>query len=236
MDNEQFIVQLMKMGLTKQEATIYCKLLECGKQTGYEISKSTGISRSNAYSALSSLVDKGAAYLLEESAKKYIPVAVEEFCDNYIRKMEKSKEWLLLNQPQTKQEEEGYITIDGPEHILDKAQTLLANIDARVYITGKPEFLNLLRTELEDAIQSEKKVVIVTDAPFALKGAKIYISDDRGKQVGVIADSRYTLTGEYGANSTNTCLYSGQKNLVTLFKNALANEIKLISIRRNMKR
>ncbi|MDD3402647.1 MAG: helix-turn-helix domain-containing protein [Hespellia sp.] len=236
MDNEQFIEQLMKMGLTRQEATIYYKLIESGKQTGYEISKATGISRSNAYSALSSLVDKGAAYLLEESAKRYIPVQVEEFCDNYIRKLQKSKEWLLENQPQMRAEEEGYITIEGREHILDKAKALLSNIEARVYITGKQEFLNLLREELETAAAAEKKVVIVTDMPFMLKGAKIYVSDDRGKQVGIIADSKYTLTGEYGSGSTNTCLYSGQKNLVTLFKNALANEIKLISIRRNMKR
>ena len=30
----------------------------------------------------------------------------------------------------------------------------------------------------------------------------------------------------------NTCLYSGQKNFVELYKTALANEIKLLSIRR----
>ena len=50
-------------------------------------------------------------------------------------------------------------------------------------------------------------------------------------QVGVIADSKYVLTGEYGEGSMNTCLYSVQKNLVELYKTALANEIKLLSIR-----
>ena len=44
-------------------------------------------------------------------------------------------------------------------------------------------------------------------------------------QVGVIADSKYVLTGEYGEGSMNTCLYSGQKNFVELYKTALANEI-----------
>ena len=52
-----------------------------------------------------------------------------------------------------------------------------------------------------------------------------------GLQVGVIADSKYVLTGEYGEGSMNTCLYSGQKNFVELYKTALANEIKLLSIR-----
>lgn len=50
-------------------------------------------------------------------------------------------------------------------------------------------------------------------------------------RIGVIADSRYVLTGEYGIGSQNTCLYSGQKNFVELYKSALSNEIKLLSMR-----
>ena len=50
-------------------------------------------------------------------------------------------------------------------------------------------------------------------------------------QIGIIADSKYVLTGEYGEGSMNTCLYSGQKNFVELYKTALANEIELIKIR-----
>ena len=38
---------LMEFGLTRQEATIYLNLMERGMQTGYEVSKQTGISRSN---------------------------------------------------------------------------------------------------------------------------------------------------------------------------------------------
>ncbi len=43
---------LMEFGLTRQEATIYLNLMERGMQTGYEVSKQTGISRSNVYRAL----------------------------------------------------------------------------------------------------------------------------------------------------------------------------------------
>ena len=57
------------------------------------------------------------------------------------------------------------------------------------------------------------------------------MGNDRGMQIGVITDSRYVLTGEYGEGSINTCLYSGQKNFVELYKSALSNEIKLLAIR-----
>ena len=43
---------LMEFGLTRQEATIYLNLMERGMQTGYEVSKQTGISRSNVYLSL----------------------------------------------------------------------------------------------------------------------------------------------------------------------------------------
>ena len=36
--------------------------------------------------------------------------------------------------------------------------------------------------------------------------------------------------------SMNTCVYSGQRNFVTVFKNALANEIELIKIRKGERR
>ena len=58
---------------------------------------------------------------------------------------------------------------------------------------------------------------------------------DEGKQIGIITDSKHVLTGEYGKGSMNTCLYSGQKNFVELYKTALANEIKLLSIREENK-
>ena len=53
--------KLVQFGLTRQEATIYMCLLRSKDLSGYEVSKLTGISRSNVYSALAALVDEGAA-------------------------------------------------------------------------------------------------------------------------------------------------------------------------------
>ena len=72
MEQNQYVEYLLHFGLTRQEALIYVELLVKGKQTGYEIAKETGISRSNVYSVLAALAEKGAAYVIEESAKRYI--------------------------------------------------------------------------------------------------------------------------------------------------------------------
>ena len=126
---------------------------------------------------------------------------------------------------------DGYITIEGAEHILDKMRNILMNVDERVFISLTRNYLLLLIGQLQDLITDRKMVVIITDQPTAFPRAKVYIGEDRGMRIGVIADSRYVLTGEYGEGSMNTCLYSGQRNFVELYKTALDNEIKLLSMR-----
>lgn len=233
MNEKRFLEYLQHFGLTRQEAIVYQKLLVNGKQTGYEIAKETGISRSNAYSALAALVDKGAAYQLEESAKKYIPVKLEEFCENCIRQMSEEKEWLLQNLPRKRVDEEGYITIEGADNIHFKIHNLLCETQERVYISCASKYIQEFSKELQELVKQQKKVVIITDEEIDFPGAIIYTTEEKECQIGIITDSKYVITGEYGEQSQNTCLYSGQHNFVMLFKNAMANEIKLIQINLN---
>ena len=79
----EIVERLMHFNLTRQEATLYLLLVKAGRLTGYEAAKQTGISRSNTYTALAGLVEKGAAYIMEEGkVTRYTPVAPEEFCNN----------------------------------------------------------------------------------------------------------------------------------------------------------
>lgn len=231
MEGNTFAERLMEFGLTRQEAGIYGCLLIEGKTTGYEVAKQLGISRSNAYNSLASMTEKGAAYLVEEgTTRKYAPVPLEEFCGNRIRRLEENKRWLTGHMPVEKTFVEGYITIEGAGHILDKIRNLLLETEERVYISCASNYLLLFIHEVEKLIKERKKVVVITDQPVSFGNARVYVGGSRGMQIGVIADSKYVLTGEYGEGSSNTCLYSGQKNFVELYKRALANEIKLFSM------
>lgn len=236
MDEQLFIEYLLHFGLTRQEALVYQKLLLKGKQTGYEVAKETGISRSNAYSSLAGLVEKGAAYLVEESAKRYIPVKLNEFCDNCICRMKAEEEWLVRNLPARQEEEDGYITIEGEVNIRDKIKNLIVSSKERIYLSCTAQYLNEFSKELVQSVCEGKKVVIITDDVFAIEGTRIYLTENKGRQIGLITDSKYVLSGEYGKGGMNTCLYSGQNNFVMVFKTALANEIQLIEIREGEKR
>ncbi len=232
MENNAFTERLIKFGLTRQEAGIYECLLVEGKISGYEVAKLLGISRSNAYNSLASMTEKGASCLVEEgTTKKYVPVPLDEFCKNYIRGLEETKRWLSDNMPAEKSHVEGYVTIEGSKNILNMFRNLLERAEERVYISCTRNYLLLLVNEIERLIRKRKKVVIVTDQAVRFEHAKVYIGEPRGMEIGVIVDSKYVMTGEYGEGSMNTCLYSGQKNFVELYKRMLSNEIKLLAIK-----
>ena len=182
MDANQLTEKLMEFGLTRQEATVYLALVVSGTQTGYEVAKQTGISRSNAYNALAGLVDKGAAYPEEGAATRYTAVEVSEFCENKIRALTRVKEELTLYMPKEKAEAEGYLTVAGDDR------------------TEMPEHARVYETQVKDY------------------------------QVGVITDSTHVLTGEVGLGDGSSCLYTGQTNFVQIFKDSLKNEIKLIEL------
>lgn len=225
---------LTQYGLTRQEANLYLLLLSEGSLTGYEASKQTGISRSNTYSGLAGLVDKGAAYVEEGAVTRYSPVKAEEFCGNKIRFLETLKQELAASLPERKESEEGYLTIRGERHILDKMISMLQQTKLRVYLAVSSNVLSLLEPELTDAAGRNIKTVILSDERPQIAGVIYYPSRCQKNQIRMITDSQNVLTGELNGE-LSTCLYSGRKNLADVFKEALRNEIKLIELTKSEK-
>ena len=81
--------------------------------------------------------------------------------------------------------------------------------------------------ELAEIVKAGKKVVLLTKG-FKLAGAKIYETKPEPGQLRFITDSSYVLTGELTGDEHDTCLYSGQKNLVEVMKEALKDKITLL--------
>lgn len=229
----ELIEGLTHFNLTKQEATLYVLLLKEGYLTGYEAAKQTGISRSNTYTALAGLVDKGAAYVLEEGkVTRYTPVPPEEFCTNKINRLQEIKKKVLNQLPGLKGDAEGYITIKGELEIINKLKNTVRQAEARIYVSANKRVMELLKTELLAALDRGLKVVIISDKQFTLPQAICYGTEKQNEQIRLIADSRTVVTGDLEDEENSTCLYSCKRNLVDLFKDALKNEIKLIELQK----
>ncbi len=244
MEEAEFTEKLLLFGLGRQEALLYRCLLQNGELTGYEAAKLTGISRSNVYNGLASLTEHGAAYVLEGMPKRYTAVGLEEFCDNRIRYLREVGKQLVKNCPGPAAESEGYITVEGYQHICDKIHHMLLGARERIYFSASGGFLARWREEIGEQVRLGRKVVLLSgdaDAVFAgekelREGIIFYeipsgMNEGRESQVRLIIDSAYVLTGEVEGGSRDTCLYSAQKNFVAVFKDAMRNEIELVRIR-----
>ena len=229
MENLQFTDNLISFGLTRQEAVIYTTLLSHGDMTGYEVSKETGISRSNAYAALSNLVDKGASYLIEGDSTKYHPVDVDTFTKNVLNELQEKAVFIHEHAPEKQVETDGYITIIGARNIQNKLLQMIKETRIRLYISVSARIVDAYEEELNELIGKGKKVVLMTDSSYNLDGAIVYHTDPEPGQLRVIIDSSYVMTGELTGSDDDNCLYSGQKNLVTVMKEALKNKIVLLS-------
>ena len=227
MENSSLIERLNSYGLTRQEASIYLTMLRLGEMSGYEVAKETGVSRSNVYGSLAGLLEKGAVYQIEGASVKYVPVELEVFCDNTIRKLQADKEYLLQHMPQKCEESEGYITIQGYRHILDKMIEMIARCEKRMYLAADEVILAKLEPYLKAAADRNIRIVILTPDAYEPAIGEIYHTQGAKGQIRFITDSAYVLTGEVTGEKNDTCLYSGQQNLVTLIKEALSSQITL---------
>ena len=163
MEEAAIIEQLTLFGLSRQEAAIYLCLLKNEELTGYEVAKLTGISRSNVYNGLASLVEHGAAYVMEGTSSKYLAVALPEFCDNRVRYLMKVKERLVADGPKKSLPREGYITIEGYEHICDKIRHMILGAEMRIYFSATGAFLEEWTEEIRELVKAGKKVVLISE-------------------------------------------------------------------------
>ena len=225
--NSVIVENLISLGLTRQEAAIYLELLRHGDLTGYELSKETGISRSNVYTSLAGLAEKGAAFLIEGESTKYTPVSMKNFVQNTLRTLAEKGDFLIEHTPTTVEQSTGYITILGAQNIRNKISQMIRDCKLRIYFMAPAKIISDYKNELQELADQERKIVILTDG-FKLDGAKIYNTEVEQNQIRLITDSAFVLTGELTGDEHDSCLYSGQKNLVAVMKEALKNKITLL--------
>jgi HTH-type transcriptional regulator, sugar sensing transcriptional regulator len=225
------IEALMKVGFSKHEAMLYFTLCEEGELSGYEASKITGITRSNAYLALADLAYKGGVHKIDGDSAKYIAVDANELIQNMRREYSEIYEFILKNIPGRKSVTEPYVTIAGKTNIVNKMKNIVEQASERLYVSLAFSELKYINEEISFAAKRGLKVVVITSDAYNEEGVLVYKSNKLPGQIRIIADSTQVLTGELCEQGDSTCLYSKNKNLIELIKDSLTNEIKLIQIR-----
>ena len=77
MGMEEVLQHLKNLGFTELEAKCLHVLAEAGTQTGYEIAKRLGVSRSNVYSALQKLAENDQNLYIRSQARNMLAQTAE---------------------------------------------------------------------------------------------------------------------------------------------------------------
>ena len=98
---------------------------------------------------------------------------------------------LLLNAPKRKLPVEGYITIEGYSHILDKIHHMILGATQRIYFSGSEQFIEKWEKEIREVLERDVKVVLLSEK-LSEKGFSV--SDEvceRFAELGLLNDEEY---------------------------------------------
>ncbi|MHC1630693.1 MAG: TrmB family transcriptional regulator [Methanotrichaceae archaeon] len=89
---EDFIVKLVKLGLSELEAKVYINLLKKNNFSATEIASLTDINRTQTYDILSKLVKKGLCTEIRGNKEKYIAVDPQKVLSALEKDLEEKKQ------------------------------------------------------------------------------------------------------------------------------------------------
>lgn len=230
MSSPDFIDALQALGFTGQEAALYRALLEHGELSGYEAAKETGISRSNAYHALASLVDKGFASRVEGESTRYAALSLEDVGRLVRSRQEMSIKKALAAAPQVKQGGTPFLSVSGRAAVLERMRLLCQGADDRLYLALDATDLEEIREDLAESLARGIRLTVLCNRSWELDGAVVHVRRKARGPVRIIADGRRVLTGELD-QARGECVFSENPHLVNLIKDSLTHEIQIVQAR-----
>lgn len=203
---ESLIETLHSFGFSKNEARVYVSLIKESSATGYQISKTTGISRAEVYRVLNNLAEKGAVMWQQTDPVMYMPVPPEtylsrlerQFSDNIRKARDELQE--IGKQYRT----DAIVYLKGYDHVIHKTTELIRFTKHELYIRCGAVLAERMKAELKSLTDSGVRVRILVYGEFELEGATVVahpVRDDeahrhRGSQLLLISDIRKMLVSQ----------------------------------------
>ncbi|WP_105615260.1 TrmB family transcriptional regulator [Vallitalea okinawensis] len=232
------IDKLLNMGFTTYEARAYITLLENGPLNGYELSKQSGIPKSNAYSCLQTMLEKGFVYKVERESTHFAPRDFKEITTILRDQLEDDIQFLSNNLPTYKTEASNFLTIKGEDNIFDKLKLMIRDAKDKIIIDLWKQDLITLLGELKVAKGKGIRIYAIVmessnykqyDSEYKfdyLYNHPSTSSDTIVRDINIVCDNDEALSAQVGT-SYCTGIYSQNKNFVNIVREGLAHDILL---------
>jgi sugar-specific transcriptional regulator TrmB len=164
-DLDAAIHTLARLGFSPYEAKTYIGLVKEGPQTGYALSKATGVPQPKVYETLRRLEARGAALKLAGEPVRYVAVAPEQLLEaigaEHARAVAEARVG-LANLTTTHQGQwQGVQVFDELESAIHSAKEAIAAAHRRIYISAQGSELALLEGELSAAADRGVDLIIL---------------------------------------------------------------------------
>ncbi|MEN8208940.1 MAG: helix-turn-helix domain-containing protein [Candidatus Fermentibacteria bacterium] len=174
---ESAITALTEVGLNNLEAMVYLALLRDPGVTGYRVGKILGKPAPNVYTALESLMKKGAVILnYVEKDKRYSPVPVDQFMQSMRTALEQKTVCVEeeLKEYDSVPEETGIYMLENEEQLFEKIGKTIEASSSTILLTADTEFIGRLRENLSAAAKRGVKVLVLTfDRELDIEGCQM---------------------------------------------------------------
>lgn len=227
----------MALGFTSAEARAYVALLRQPSVTGYELAKAAGLQRPNTYAALSSLVDRDAAFpVADDKPARYVARPPADVLGAIKRRTADAVDGLVadLAALTAPRESSGFYPLRDREAIIDRVASLVAEATERVAVCVWSDDLGWLAPPLQAAARSGCRVVAnVFGEVTGLDFAEVYEHEEPTQTVGghlltVAVDFRSALVASL--DEPAGAVYTEHPALVRIVEKLIRDETYLAAI------
>lgn len=169
--NDELLMYLKEMGLSKYEACAYMCLLQRGVSTAQEVSDGANVPQPRVYDSLDELSEKGFVDIQPGRPKKFGPIdpdtAIERFCE--FKQRQNNEELAQIHrigdrftneiedEPDPPEHSEICWTYSNRHHILDKLAELTTSANSEIMMITTPlSFEHILNHHFEALAQQAK--------------------------------------------------------------------------------
>jgi sugar-specific transcriptional regulator TrmB len=210
-------------------------MLEESGLTGYEIAKRVSTSRTNVYSALRSLTDKGICQVIEGKTIQYDAVPIDQVVRYLRASFEQNAETLVKKLSLPPRTQPVFYTWKGMEHIEIASHRLIAIAKRTIIVDFWSKDFHLVENPL---LVAEKKGITVI--PIILGNYQTPLKNvlaHKDKQLdevwpsmetrkfSILIDGQVALLGGFGGSVKTTVLETNHPSIIQLLNNAFYDDV-----------
>ncbi|WP_163100220.1 TrmB family transcriptional regulator [Peribacillus alkalitolerans] len=223
---------LKKIGLSDLEARCYLTLHEEPGISGYEVAKRVSVSRTNVYSALRSLTDKGACRYIEGDPARYDAVPIEQLTKHLQNEFEQVTKVLVDQLKTPPRIAPSFYNWQGDKQLRTTIHRIIANAKDFIIVDIWSEDLHWVEGDLLDAEKRGVNVILITigECQSLLKNIFVHIRNDDWsisnlRNFSILCDSSKAILGGFGDSTKLTALETDHPSVVGMLKTAFYHDL-----------